>query len=163
VQIPSSLPAPAASANTPYARSPGQPSGADPGIAAPPQDPADKSVADEIAEEKRKVAAYKAQHHRELEARRRNGEDVPDLMMALPVDKNGYMPFVTADQLKQIDAVAERYRGETDPKIFARMWDDLAALGLHPDQLARSAKFLVDMDGNVVTRAQATRPVDRQA
>ncbi len=40
------------------------------------------------------------------------------------------------------------------------MWAELTAMGLSPDQLAKSAKYFISLDGRMVTRQEASKGVD---
>lgn len=133
-----------------------------------PADPASQQK-DEMAALKKERDAYDTQRHGEIRKREREFEQThgrkygqdgdPPLafQMAIPVNERGYMPFVSADQQKTIDAITDKYRYQEN---LAPMWEELTAMGLNPDQLAKSAKYFVSMDGRMVSREEATKGVD---
>lgn len=133
-----------------------------------PADPAAQQK-EEMAGLKKDRDAYDAQRQAEIRKRqfefeqthgRKYGQDGdPPLafQMALPANERGYLPFVSADQQKQIDAITDKYLYRED---LAPMWEELTAMGLNPDQLAKSAKYFVAMDGRIATKEEATKGVD---
>lgn len=135
---------------------------------AAPADPAAQQK-DEMAGLKKDRIAYDAQRHAEIAKREKEFEQThgrkygqegdPPLafQMAIPVNERGYQPFVSADQQKAIDAVTDKYRYQEN---LAPMWAELTAMGLNPDQLAKSAKYFVSMDGRMVTKEEATKGID---
>ncbi|MQP67657.1 hypothetical protein GE253_20215 [Niveispirillum sp. SYP-B3756] len=131
-------------------------------------DPANQQR-EEMASLKKDRAAYDAQRNNEIRKRQQEFEQThgrpygkegdPPLafQMALPANERGYMPFVSADQQKTIDTISDKYRQQANP---AAMWAELTAMGLHPDQLAKSAKYFTTLDGNMATREEATKGVN---
>ncbi|MFV3077851.1 hypothetical protein [Niveispirillum fermenti] len=124
---------------------------------------------DEMAALKKERDAYDTQRHNEIRKREKEFEQThgrkygqegdPPLayQMALPVNERGYQPFVSADQQKQIDAITDKYRYQEN---FAPMWEELTAMGLNTDQLVKSAKYFISMDGRMATREEATKGID---
>ncbi len=133
-----------------------------------PVDPAAQQK-EEMASLKKDRAAYDAQRTNEIGKRQQEFEQTygrkygqegdPPLafQMAIPVNARGYQPFVTADQQKTIDGITDKYRNQEN---LAPMWEELTAMGLNSDQLAKSAKYFISMDGRMVTREEATKGVD---
>ncbi|WP_247889961.1 hypothetical protein [Azospirillum brasilense] len=113
---------------------------------------ADPAEREEIARMQTELDAYKRQ--RDTVVRNRT-MDPPAFQMALPVNDRGYMPYVTADQQKLMDRITDTYLGRPEHEM-ARMWEELRANGLTPEQLVRTAKYFVNLDGEVVSRAVAT-------
>lgn len=109
---------------------------------------------EEIAKLRRDREAYQSQ--REAEIRRRPQEPYPAIQIAIPVNDAGYQPFITADQQKMIDSITDRYIGKPEHE-FEKMWAELNAKGLAPDQLVKSAKYFINDAGDIVDRAAATR------
>lgn len=123
----------------------------------------------EMAALKKERDAYDAQRHAEIRKReqefeqtygRKHGRD-GDLplayQIAIPVNARGYQPFVSADQQKQIDAITDKYLSQEN---LAPMWEELTAMGVNPDQLEKSAKYFIAMDGRMATREEATKGID---
>ncbi len=123
-----------------------------PATAAPP--PAGPAEAAEIARLREERAAY--QEKRDAEVRSRPQEPYPAIQIALPVNAAGYQPFVTADQQKLIDSITDRYIGKSEAE-FLKMWDELNANGVGPEQLARTAAYFINAEGDIVGRDVATR------
>ncbi|MFV3127896.1 hypothetical protein [Niveispirillum sp. KHB5.9] len=133
-----------------------------------PADPAAQQK-DEMAALKKEREAYDAQRNTEIRKRekefeqtygRKYGQDGdPPLayQIALPVNERGYQPFVNADQQKQIDAITDKYIYREN---LAPMWEELTSMGLNPDQLVKSAKYFISMDGRMATREEATKGID---
>lgn len=114
-------------------------------------DPA-KAEADDIARMEKDLADYRAGRDKVVQGRTM---DPPAFQMALPVNDRGYMPYVTADQQKQIDRITDGYLGRPAEEM-ERMWAELRANGLAPEQLARTAKYFINLEGEIVSRAVAT-------
>lgn len=133
-----------------------------------PVDPAARQR-DEMAALKKDRAAYDSQRNNEIRKREQafeqtygrkygqEGDPPLAFQMAIPVNERGYQPFVTADQQKIIDGITDKYRHQEN---LAPMWAELTAMGLNSDQLARSAKYFISMDGRMATREEATKGVD---
>lgn len=132
-----------------------------------PVDPAMQEK-DAMNAAKKEREIYDAQRHAEIDRRRDDfrktygrdhGANDPPLgfQMALPVNERGYMPFVSADQQKMIDSITDRYLNRED---ITPMWEELSALGLNPQQLAKSAKYFTSLDGRIATREEATKGVN---
>lgn len=133
-----------------------------------PTDPAAQQK-EEMAALKKERDAYDAARNSEIRRReqefemthgRKYGQEGdPPLayQMALPANERGYLPFVPADQQKVIDGITDKYRNQAN---LAPMWEELTAMGLNPDQLAKSAKYFISMDGRMVTREDASKGVD---
>ncbi|WP_247877182.1 hypothetical protein [Azospirillum brasilense] len=100
----------------------------------------------------RELDAYKRQRDKVVQSRT---SDPPAFQMALPVNDRGYMPYVTADQQKLIDRITDSYLGRPEHEM-EKMWAELRANGLTPEQLVRTATYFINLDGEVVTRAVAT-------
>ncbi|WP_349591915.1 hypothetical protein [Azospirillum argentinense] len=100
----------------------------------------------------RELDAYKRQRDKVVQSRT---SDPPAFQMALPVNDRGYMPYVTADQQKLMDRITDSYLGRPEHEM-EKMWEELRANGLTPEQLVRTATYFINLDGEVVTRAVAT-------
>lgn len=98
------------------------------------------------------LEAYKRQRDKIVQSRT---TDPPAFQMALPVNDRGYMPYVTADQQKLMDRITDSYLGRPGHEM-ERMWEELRANGLAPDQLVRTATYFINLNGEVVSRAVAT-------
>jgi len=122
--------------------------------AAPPARPAQSPGTDEIARLRKERDDYQAR--REAEIRSRPQEPYPAIQIALPVNEAGYQPFVTAGQQTLIDRITDRYIGKTGVE-FLKMWDELEAHGVAPDQLVRTARHFINDRGEIVDREEATR------
>ncbi|GAA4257358.1 hypothetical protein [Azospirillum formosense] len=122
--------------------------------AAPAAAPASAEQAEhqEIARMQTELDAYKRQRDKVV---RNRTVDPPAFQVALPVNDRGYMPYVTADQQKLMDRITDSYLGRPEHEMV-RMWEELRANGLAPDQLVRTAKYFVNLDGEVISRAVAT-------
>ena len=107
----------------------------------------------EIARLRREREAYQSQ--RDTEVRRRPQEPYAAIQIALPVNEAGYQPFVTADQQKMIDSITDRYIGKPN-REFEKMWAELRANGLAPEQLVQTARHFINDAGDIVDRATAT-------
>ena len=107
---------------------------------------------EEIARLQKDLDAYKRQREKVVQSRT---SDPPAFQMALPVNDRGYMPYVTADQQKLMDRITDSYLGRPEHEM-ERMWEELRANGLTPEQLVRTATYFVNLDGEVVSRAVAT-------
>ncbi|SMH60551.1 hypothetical protein [Azospirillum agricola] len=104
-----------------------------------------------IARMQKELDAYK----RERDEVVRNRTSVPPaFQIALPATDQGYVPFVTPDQQALLDRITDRYIGRPQ-QDFEKMWEELDANGVGPQQLARTAKYFVGPDGDVVSRAVA--------
>lgn len=114
--------------------------------------PAGQAEAEEIARMQKELDAYKRERDKVVQSRTM---DPPATQIALPVNDRGYMPYVTADQQKRIDRITDSYLGRPEHEM-EKMWEELRANGLHPDQLVRTAKYFVDLEGEIVNRAVAT-------
>lgn len=124
---------------------------------------------EEMAALKKERDAYDAARNTEIQRRqqefemthgRKYGQDGdPPLayQMALPANERGYLPFVPADTQKAIDAITDKYRNQEN---LAPMWAELTAMGLSSDQLTKSAKYFISLDGRMVTREDASKGVD---
>ena len=108
--------------------------------------------ADEIARMRTELDAYKRDRDKVVQSRRM---DPPAYQIALPVNDRGYMPYLTADQQKRMDGITDSYLGRPEHEM-EKMWEELRANGLHPDQLARTAKYFVNLEGEIVNRDVAT-------
>lgn len=108
--------------------------------------------AEEIARMRTELEAYKRDRDKVVQGRKM---DPPAYQIALPVNDRGYMPYVTADQQKRMDRITDSYLGRPEHEM-ERMWEELRANGLHPDQLARTAKYFVNLEGEIVNRDVAT-------
>ncbi|WP_247895914.1 hypothetical protein [Azospirillum brasilense] len=113
---------------------------------------AERAESGAIARMQEELAAYKRERDKVV---RNRTSDPPAFQMALPVNDRGYMPYVTADQQKLMDRITDSYLGRPQHEM-ERMWDELRANGLTPEQLARTAAYFVNLDGEVVSRAVAT-------
>ena len=113
---------------------------------------AEQAESEEIARMQKELDAYKRQRDKVVQNRT---IDPPAFQIALPVNDRGYMPYVTADQQKLMDHITDSYLGRPEHEI-QRMWDDLRANGVSPEQLVRTAKYFINLDGEVVSRATAT-------
>ena len=129
----------------------------DAGVAQASQ-PAQSPGADEIARLRKERDDYQAK--RDLEIRSRPQEPYPAIQIALPVNEAGYQPFVTADQQKLIDSITDRYIGKSKVE-FLKMWEELEANGVAPDQLARTASHFINERGEIVGREEAGRAAAR--
>ncbi|MFC5359108.1 hypothetical protein [Azospirillum himalayense] len=107
---------------------------------------------DEIARMRKEMDAYKRERDKIVQNRT---IDPPAFQIALPVNDRGYMPYVTADQQKLMDRITDSYLGRPEHEM-EKMWEELRANGLTPDQLARTAAYFVNLDGEIVSRAVAT-------
>ncbi|OPH13850.1 hypothetical protein FE88_07095 [Azospirillum brasilense] len=107
---------------------------------------------EEIARMQKELEAYKRERDKVVQNRT---IDPPAFQMALPVNDRGYMPYVTADQQKLMDRITDSYLGRPEHEM-GRMWEELRANGLTPEQLVRTATYFVNLDGEVVSRAVAT-------
>lgn len=125
---------------------------------APPSQPSQSSGADEIARLRKERDDYQAK--RDAEIRRRPQEPYPAIQIALPANEAGYQPFVTADQQKLIDSITDRYIGKSKLE-FLKMWEELEANGVAPDQLARTATHFINDRGEIVDRDEASRTAAR--
>lgn len=125
---------------------------------APPSQPSQSPGADEIARLRKERDVYQAK--RDVEIRRRPQEPYPAIQIALPVNEAGYQPFVTADQQKLIDSITDRYIGKSKLE-FLKMWEELEANGVAPDQLARTASHVINDRGEIVGREEAGRAAAR--
>ncbi len=114
--------------------------------------PAEQAEAEEIARMQEDLGAYKRQRDKVVQSRT---VDPPAFQIALPVNDRGYMPYVTADQQKLMDRITDSYLGRPEHEM-EKMWEELRANGLTPDQLVRTAKYFVNLDGEIVSRAVAT-------
>lgn len=124
---------------------------------------------DEMSALKTQRDAYDQQRNAEIRKRENEFEQTygrkygqegdPPLayQMAIPVNARGYQPFVSADQQRAIDAITDKYRNQAN---LAPMWEELTAMGLNSDQLAKSAKYFISMDGRMATREEASKGVD---
>ncbi len=119
-------------------------------LAAPAPD--EQTGSEEIVRMQKELDAYKRQRDKVVQNRT---IDPPAFQLALPVNDRGYMPYVTADQQKLMDRITDSYLGRPAHEM-ERMWEELRANGLTPEQLARTAKYFVNFDGEVVSRAVAT-------
>ncbi|MGQ9367078.1 hypothetical protein [Azospirillum sp. ST 5-10] len=119
--------------------------------AASPASPAAAREAEDIARMQRDLAAYKRERDKIVQGRT---IDPPATQMALPVNDLGYMPYVTADQQKLMDRITDSYLGRPQWEM-EKMWRELEANGVTPDQLVRSAKYFINLDGEIVSRAVA--------
>lgn len=121
---------------------------------APVPTPAEQAEteAEEIARLREELDAYKRERDKVVQGRRM---DPPAYQIALPVNGNGYMPYVTADQQKRMDRITDSYLGRPEHEM-EKMWEELRANGLHPDQLVRSAKYFINLEGEIVNRDVAT-------
>ncbi|MBP2229256.1 hypothetical protein J2847_002550 [Azospirillum agricola] len=107
--------------------------------------------AETIARMQKELDAYK----RERDEVVRNRTSVPPaFQIALPATAEGYTPFVTPDQQALLDRITDSYIGRPQ-RDFEKMWEELDANGVGPEQLARTAKYFVGPDGGVVSRAVA--------
>ncbi|WP_286192249.1 hypothetical protein [Roseomonas genomospecies 6] len=132
---------------------PGSPTFSDLLSANAPEAPlAEQAESDEIARMQKELEAYKRQREKVVQGRT---IDPPAIQLALPVNDRGYMPYVTADQQKLMDRITDSYLGRPEHEM-AKMWEELRANGLTPEQLARTATYFVNFDGEVVSRAAAT-------
>ena len=113
---------------------------------------AEKAEAEEIARMQKELDEYKREREKVVRSRTM---DPPAFQLALPVNDRGYMPYVTADQQKLMDRITDSYLGRPEHEM-EKMWEELRANGLTPDQLVRTAKYFVNFDGEVVSRAVAT-------
>lgn len=113
---------------------------------------AERAESDEIARMQKDPDAYRREREKVVQNRT---IDPPAFQIALPVNDRGYMPYVTADQQKLMDRITDSYLGRPEHEM-ERMWDELRANGLAPEQLARTAAYFVNFDGEVVSRAVAT-------
>ena len=136
-------------------RSPGAPSFSDL-LSAKASDPPAPSAAPtgsgEIDRMQQELAAYRNERDKVV---RNRTTDPPAFQLALPVNDRGYMPYVTADQQKLMDRITDSYLGRPEHEMET-MWEELRANGLAPEQLARTAAYFVNLDGEVVSRAVAT-------
>ncbi|CAO3460027.1 hypothetical protein [Azospirillum argentinense] len=112
----------------------------------------EQTESEEIARMQRELDAYKRQRDKVVQSRT---SDPPAFQMALPVNDRGYMPYVTADQQKLMDRITDSYLGRPEHEM-EKMWEELRANGLTPEQLVRTATYFINLDGEVVTRAVAT-------
>lgn len=132
---------------------PGSPTFSDLLSANAPEAPsAERTESEEIARMQKELEAYKRQREKVVQGRT---IDPPAFQLALPVNDHGYMPYVTADQQKLMDRITDSYLGRPEHEM-ERMWEELKANGLTPEQLARTAKHFVNFDGEIVSRAVAT-------
>ncbi|NUB04917.1 hypothetical protein FW320_01750 [Azospirillum sp. Vi22] len=115
-------------------------------------EPAEPAESQEIARLQKELDAYKRQREKVVQGRT---IDPPAFQMALPVNDRGYMPYVTADQQKLMDRITDSYLGRPEHEM-EKMWEELRANGLTPEQLVRTAAYFVNLDGEVVSRAVAT-------
>lgn len=120
---------------------------------------AERSGSEEIARMQKELEVYKRQRDKVVQDRT---IDPPAFQLALPVNDRGYMPFVTADQQKMMDRITDSYLGRPQREM-EKMWEELRANGLTPEQLVRTATHFVNFDGEVVTRAEATTGGQRPA
>ncbi|TWA76917.1 hypothetical protein FBZ83_11759 [Azospirillum brasilense] len=118
----------------------------------PPAPSAASAESDEIARMQKELAAYKSERDKVV---RNRTSDPPAFQMALPVNDRGYMPYVTADQQKLMDRITDSYLGRPEHEM-AKMWEELRANGLTPEQLVRTADYFINLDGEIVSRAVAT-------
>lgn len=114
--------------------------------------PAEQGEADEIARMRTELDAYKRDRDKVEQGRRM---DPPAYQIALPVNDRGYMPYVTADQQTLMDRVTDSYLGRPEHEM-EKMWEELKANGVHPEQRARTAKYFVNLEGEIVNRDIAT-------
>lgn len=114
--------------------------------------PPEQIEAEEIARMRKELDSYKRERDKVVQDRRM---DPLAYQIALPVNGNGYMPYVTADQQKRMDRITDSYLGRPEHEM-EKMWEELRANGLHPDQLVRSAKYFINLDGEIVNRDVAT-------
>lgn len=114
--------------------------------------PAEQTEAEEIARMREELDAYRREREKVVQSRRM---DPPATQILLPVNARGYMPYVTADQQKRMDRITDSHLGRPEHEM-AKMWEELRANGLHPDQLVRTAKYFVNLEGEIVSRAAAT-------
>nr|WP_196242233.1 hypothetical protein [Azospirillum oleiclasticum] len=114
--------------------------------------PAEQGEAEEIARMQKELDSYKRERDKVVQGRKM---DPPAYQIALPVNDRGYMPYVTADQQKRMDGITDSYLGRPAHEM-EKMWEELRANGLHPDQLARTAKYFVNLEGEIVNRDVAT-------
>jgi hypothetical protein len=78
------------------------------------------------------------------------GDDPPSMVaVAMPVDKFGRTPFITADQQRLIDSVTDQYIGQDN---IAGLMDKLTRLGVNPDQIADNAQYFIGKGGQVTDR-----------
>lgn len=93
---------------------------------------------------------------RDAEVRSRPQEPYPAIQIALPVNEAGYQPFVTADQQKLIDRITDGYIGKPAAE-FLKMWDELHANGVSPEQLVQTATHFINSRGDIVPRDEAVK------
>ncbi len=113
---------------------------------------AEQAEAEEIARMQKELDEYKRERDKVVRSRTM---DPPAFQLALPVNDRGYMPYVTADQQKLMDRITDSYLGRPEHEM-EKMWEELRANGVAPDQLVRSAKYFINLDGEIVNRAVAT-------
>lgn len=114
--------------------------------------PPEQSEAAEIDRLRKELDSYKRERDKVVQGRKM---DPPAYQIALPVNDRGYMPYVTADQQKRMDGITDSYLGRPAHEMEA-MWEELRANGLHPDQLARTANYFINLEGEIVNRDVAT-------
>ncbi|MFL7903574.1 hypothetical protein ACW7BJ_04400 [Azospirillum argentinense] len=124
-----------------------------PGAAAPT-----RPDTEETARLRKERADYQAA--RDAEVRSRPQDPYPAIQIALPVNEAGYQPFVTADQQKLIDRITDGYIGKPAAE-FLKMWDELHANGVSPEQLVQTATHFINDRGDIVPRDEATRSAAR--
>ena len=113
-----------------------------------------------IDEEVRKIEAYSQLREAQLAAREPDRNGNKGYMASIPVNERGFSPQPTADQMRLMDEITDKYLGRAD---LSGMWAELAAKGVHPDQLAETAQFWRGPDGTIVTREVATRGLNKLA
>jgi hypothetical protein len=125
------------------------------GVAAP-----EKPEAPSLADELKKIEAYNRLRETQVAARQPDANGNTGYMVAIPVNDRGFSPQPTADQMRLMDEITDKYLNQAD---LSGMWAELAAKGVHPDQLAEFAQVWRGPDGTVVTREVATKGLNKVA
>jgi len=107
-----------------------------------------------------RIEAYRSLREAQLAGREPDSNGNKGYMVAIPVNDRGFSPVPTAEQMRLMDEITDKYLDQAD---VSGMWAELAAKGVHPDQLAESAQFWRGPEGTVVSREIATKGLNKVA